>query len=143
MTNRCRKGFTLIEMLVVIAIIAILVAIIIPTVSSATAKAKYATDAANLRTILGVANIELVDEKVDVAAVAAAMTTFNCASFPGAKPYIYYVNPGFIIGYYDNGGDIYTIDSFAEAADSGSAPVAASLPAGGTPYPVGGTPSEG
>lgn len=47
LTNK--KGFTLIEMLVVIAIIAVLVAIIIPVVSSATVKAAAATDAANLR----------------------------------------------------------------------------------------------
>ena len=44
-----KKGFTLIEMLVVIAIIAVLVAIIIPTVSSATTKASAAANAANLR----------------------------------------------------------------------------------------------
>ena len=44
-----KKGFTLIEMLVVIAIIAVLVAIVIPTVSSATVKASAATNAANLR----------------------------------------------------------------------------------------------
>ena len=47
LTNK--KGFTLIEMLVVIAIIAVLVAIIIPVVSSATDKAAAATNAANLR----------------------------------------------------------------------------------------------
>ena len=47
LTNK--KGFTLIEMLVVIAIIAILVAIIIPVVTSSTDKAAAATDAANLR----------------------------------------------------------------------------------------------
>lgn len=45
------KGFTLIEMLVVIAIIAILVAIIIPTVSNANTKAKAAADAANARSL--------------------------------------------------------------------------------------------
>jgi len=44
-----KKGFTLIEMLVVIAIIAVLVSIIIPVVGNSTAKAKAATDAANLR----------------------------------------------------------------------------------------------
>ena len=44
-----KKGFTLIEMLVVIAIIAILVAIVIPTVNNATTKAKEATDIANIR----------------------------------------------------------------------------------------------
>lgn len=46
-----KKGFTLIEMLVVIAIIAVLVAIIIPTVSSATNKAGAAANAANLRAV--------------------------------------------------------------------------------------------
>lgn len=49
LTNK--KGFTLIEMLVVIAIIAVLVAIIIPVVSSATTKAAAATDAANMRAL--------------------------------------------------------------------------------------------
>ena len=44
-----KKGFTLVEMLVVIAIIAILVAILIPTVTGATTKAKEAADVANIR----------------------------------------------------------------------------------------------
>ena len=133
-----QKGFTLIEMLVVIAIIAILVAIIVPTVVSATTKAKAATDAANLRTILGEANVQLVDSDVDVAASIANMTTFKCASFPGADAFIYYINPGFMVAYYSNDGSVYTIGSFAEAASTGNAPAAASLPAGGTSYPVGG-----
>ena len=133
-----RKGFTLIEMLVVIAIIAILVAVIVPTVVSATTKAKAATDAANLRTILGEANIKLVDSDVDVAAETANMTAFHCSSFPGADAFIYYVNPGFMVAYFSNEGSVYTIDSFAEAVSSGSAPAAATLPAGGTSYPVGG-----
>ena len=46
-----KKGFTLIEMLVVIAIIAVLVSIVIPVVGNATDKAKAATDAANLRAV--------------------------------------------------------------------------------------------
>ena len=46
-----KKGFTLIEMLVVIAIIAVLVSIIIPTVSSATVKAEAASNAANMRSL--------------------------------------------------------------------------------------------
>lgn len=49
--KRSKKGFTLIEMLVVIAIIAILVAIIIPVVGTSTAKAAAATNAANLRAV--------------------------------------------------------------------------------------------
>ena len=46
-----KKGFTLIEMLVVIAIIAVLVAIVIPVVGNSTDKAAAATNAANLRSI--------------------------------------------------------------------------------------------
>ena len=59
-----KKGFTLIEMLVVIAIIAVLVAIIIPTVSSATVKAGAAANAANLRAVYA----ELQTDKLSGAA---------------------------------------------------------------------------
>ena len=51
MNKMNKKGFTLIEMLVVIAIIAVLVSIVIPVVSNATDKAACATNAANLRAI--------------------------------------------------------------------------------------------
>ena len=44
-----KKGFTLMEMLIVVAIIAILVAIAIPTFSSSLTKAKQAADNANVR----------------------------------------------------------------------------------------------
>lgn len=50
-----KKGFTLIEMLVVIAIIAILVAISIPMVSGALEKAREAADDANLQAAKSVA----------------------------------------------------------------------------------------
>ena len=138
MPKNHHSGFTLIEMLVVVAIIAVLVAIIIPTVTNATTKAKAATDAANLRSVLSEANAALVGSDVDVAVTTANMTTFKCASFPGANAYIYYVDPGFMVAYYSNGGSVYTVESFAEAAASGNAPAAASLPSGGTSYPVGG-----
>lgn len=44
-----KKGFTLMEMLIVVAIIGILIAIAIPTFTSALNKAHDAADAANLR----------------------------------------------------------------------------------------------
>ena len=44
-----KKGFTLAELLVVVAIIAVLVAIAIPIFTSQLEKAKEATDAANIR----------------------------------------------------------------------------------------------
>ena len=51
MNKMNKKGFTLIEMLVVIAIIAVLVSIIIPTIAAATDKAAAPTNAANLRSL--------------------------------------------------------------------------------------------
>ncbi len=44
-----KKGFTIMEMLIVVAIIAVLVAIAIPTFNGALTKAKEATDVANIR----------------------------------------------------------------------------------------------
>ena len=65
-----KKGFTLIEMLVVIAIIAVLVSIIIPTVTSATDKAKAASIAANLRSV----KAEIVTEMLTVSKPATGTT---------------------------------------------------------------------
>lgn len=48
-----KKGFTLVEMLVVIAIVAVLTSIIIPTFKQSTLKAAAATNAANLRAAKG------------------------------------------------------------------------------------------
>jgi len=48
-----KKGFTLVEMMVVIVIIAILVAVIIPVVNHSTIKSRAAANAANLRAIEG------------------------------------------------------------------------------------------
>ena len=47
--NSSKKGFTLMEMLIVVAIIAILVAIAIPTFTTQLNNARIATDKANLR----------------------------------------------------------------------------------------------
>lgn len=44
-----KKGFTLMEMMIVVAIIAVLMAVIVPTFTNAMNKAKAATDEANLR----------------------------------------------------------------------------------------------
>ena len=62
MNKMNKKGFTLIEMLVVIAIIAVLVSIIVPVVSNSTVKAKCATNAANLRSVKAEIVIALLND---------------------------------------------------------------------------------
>lgn len=55
-------GFTLIEMLIVVAIIAILIAVSIPMVNGALDKARKATDAANERSAKAAATIAYISE---------------------------------------------------------------------------------
>ena len=69
-----KKGFTLIEMLVVIAIIAILVAIIVPTVSSATEKAKQATDASNVRSAIAELTIANLTKEIGTGSKVTAVS---------------------------------------------------------------------
>lgn len=78
MNKMNKKGFTLIEMLVVIAIIAVLVSIIIPTVSSSTDRAKAAADAANLRSAKAVIATMILEGKVDNSTAAATVTAAAC-----------------------------------------------------------------
>ena len=137
-TETHKKGFTLIEMLVVIAIIAILVAIVIPTVSNATVKAKAATDAANLRSVLGQANVLLMENDTSTAATIAGMQPIRCVTVPGAEAYIGYVEPGFMAPFYVSGGAYYSLEYFVDIAENGSTSIGTAQPSGYTMYKVGG-----
>ena len=55
-----KKGFTLAELLIVVAIIAVLVAIAIPVFGAALEKAREATDAANLRAAYAEVMVDVV-----------------------------------------------------------------------------------
>lgn len=59
-------GFTLIEMLIVVAIIAILVAVSIPLVNSSLERAREATDAANERSFKAVLTVSFLNGKYEV-----------------------------------------------------------------------------
>lgn len=60
--NSSKKGFTLMEMLIVVAIIAILVAIAIPTFNSSLNKARLAADKANLRAAYAEASADYMSQ---------------------------------------------------------------------------------
>ena len=116
---RNKKGFTLIEMLVVIAIIAVLVSIVIPTVVATTDSARAAADAANLRSTLGSLNTIItmhgdLDEQVKSIDVPASLYEKDCVL------HVLYTNPGFIEVYYVKGEAYYSLEYLAYVAENGS-----------------------
>ena len=70
-----KKGFTIMEMLIVVAIIAVLAAIAIPTFNGALTKSKEATDVANIRAAYAEMQVKILTEDVAVPTDAAAAKT--------------------------------------------------------------------
>lgn len=70
-----KKGFTLMEMLIVVAIIGILIAIAIPTFNNALTKARISADEANLRSYYAeVVTKHMLDDGNGTATLDAAVT---------------------------------------------------------------------
>lgn len=81
------KGFTLMEMLIVVAIIAVLVAIAIPTFTSSLNKAKVATDEANIRAGYASVMLQILESDLDGAAnPIAAGTAYTLQKDGSVKP---------------------------------------------------------
>ena len=125
---RNKKGFTLIEMLVVIAIIAVLVSIVIPVVGAATTKAEAAADAANLRNVLGYMNTMLITQEMTIDEATASYEPSPCKLYPDAELYLLYTHPGFIDVYYKDGTNYYGLDYYSEMALEGTSSVSTSAP---------------
>ena len=117
--SRKKKGFTLIEMLVVIAIIAILVAIVVPTVNNSTVKARAAADAANLRTVLGLLNVDVVNGEKTVQEIIDSSLNPTSIFDPDASLCAVFETPGFVDVFYVNGSTYYGLDYLAELATNG------------------------
>ena len=113
--SSARRGFTLLEMLLVIALIAVLVAIIVPAVISSTTKARAAADSANLRSFLGKADVLLTRSYTNEQLLAElGLTVPESESFPEAEMQLVNDFPVFIDIYYVDGSDYYGLDYFGK-----------------------------
>ena len=65
MKRRDMRGFTLIEMLIVVGIIAVLVSVSIPMVNSSLERARIATDMANERAARAAALVKYLEDDLD------------------------------------------------------------------------------
>lgn len=64
-TNHHSKGFTVMELLIVVAIIAVLVAIAIPTFNHSLERSRQAVDAANARSLKALLATMVIDGEID------------------------------------------------------------------------------
>lgn len=117
--NNHKKGFTLIEMLAVIAIIAVLVAIIVPAVGNSTDKAKAAADAANLRSVLSLLNIHVINGEKTVDEIIETCANPTSKMDKDAVLHAVFEAPGFVNVFYINGSTCYSIEYLAELATNG------------------------
>lgn len=116
-------GFTLIEMLIVVAIIAILIAISIPVVNTALEKARIATDAANERsakalgTIRYLTNDYVVDKEYyfDVESGTLEDSVLTGKEYGKCKDH----NGGYIIVSIDEDGNVTVKWSVGEGKEHG------------------------
>ena len=86
---KSKKGFTMAELLIVVAIIAVLVAISIPIFTSRLEAAREATDAANIRDYYTEISVALLDDTLNTQSGNDTMTltggaTAKCEALTGA-----------------------------------------------------------
>lgn len=106
-----KKGFTLAELLVVVAIIAVLVAIAIPTFSSATKKANLAVDDSNIRSAYALLRVAQLTGSLDV---DDAVVT------PTADGKYYYSDDGSLSASDTNGYKLRETEAGCKAVPGGS-----------------------
>ena len=117
-----KKGFTLMEMLIVVAIIAILVAIAIPTFTKSLNKAKIAADEANLRAFYAEEVSNYILDNTDTPTEATGASSVHVAGVDYALQYGTYTatwdstKVTYKIVYTDKEGATVTIPGAAKTA---------------------------
>lgn len=91
MRTQNKKGFTLAELLIVVAILGVLVAVAIPVFTTSLEKAKKAVDDANFRSAQAVANI--LELKGEITVEGAGTVTKDMISYHRGKA-LYLLNDG-------------------------------------------------
>ena len=81
LAQNSKKGFTLVELIIVIVIIAILIAALLPAVLGAIDRANRTADAADARTVLTAASIYALDLK-DAGITITSDTPYSTAGLP-------------------------------------------------------------
>lgn len=95
------KGFSLVEMMIVIAIVAILVAVVVPIVGASRNKAKGAVDAANIRSMMAEVATKRVSEN-DETKLLDGMSIVDSEITPNSNVLFYIVNENEIRAYYSS-----------------------------------------
>ena len=76
---KSKKGFTLVELMIVVVIMAILVAVAVPIYSAVTANSRKKTCIANMREIVGQLNTAAMSDSTSVKAGTITITTNDAA----------------------------------------------------------------
>jgi len=97
MKHKNKQGFTLAEMLIVVAIIGILIAIVFPTFSNTLEKSREATDLANIRSAYALLMPAVIDNSY------AEKTSSNATNKSATNL------DSYIGGVYLNSGEIFTV----------------------------------
>ncbi len=114
-----RKGFTLAELLIVVAIIAVLVAIAVPLFVSALTRAQKATEDANIRAVRGAAVVEILNYEPTTKAALDATDAIYTLEGDGTKtPYSWALKgPWKATGKIDASGNVVEVEVVKASGD--------------------------
>lgn len=110
-----KKGFTLMEMLIVVAIIAILIAIAIPTFSSQLNKARKSTDQANIRSAYAVMQASVLTSQSPTGTGDAAQGNYYMQKDGSFKADA--TTNAYKIQYPTSGSDVVKVDTVPNCPD--------------------------